>query len=78
MNKRTKLFLIIGGVILLAGLVVGGLGMLGRLPWQQGDLYADPQGRFTVELGSGWEQVEAEGPYMQFQLADPPLKLYLL
>ena len=78
MNKRKTFFLIIGGIILLTGLVVGGLGMLGRLPWQKGDLYADPQGRFTVELGSGWEQVQTDGPYMQFHLADPPLNMYLL
>jgi CubicO group peptidase (beta-lactamase class C family) len=78
MNKRKILFLTIGGVFLLAGLLIGVLGLLGRLPWQRGDLYADPQGRFTVEVGPGWEQVETGGPYMQFHLADPPLNMYVL
>ena len=78
MKKQKRLFLIIGGLILLTGLVVGGLGILGRLPWQKGDLYTDPQGRYTIELDPAWEQVQANGPYMQFQMADPPLKIYLL
>ena len=39
MNKQKVWFWIVCGfVLLIAGLFVGGLGMLGRLPWQSGDL----------------------------------------
>ena len=45
MNKRKRGFWIIGSVVLLiAGLVVVGLGLFGLLPGQGGDLYKDPQG----------------------------------
>jgi len=39
MNKRRVWFWIAGGVafLLIAGLVMGGLGILGRFPWQRGD-----------------------------------------
>lgn len=78
MNKQKLLLWSIGVILLIAGLFVGALSILGRLPWQKGDLYTDPQGRFTVELGPDWEQVQADGSYMQFHLADPPLNMYLL
>ncbi len=79
MNKRKVWLWIIGGVVLLiAGVFVGGLGLLGRLPWQDGNLYKDPQGRFTMEIGPGWEQVETDGSYTQFKLPDPPMQMYLL
>ena len=79
MNKRKLWFWIIGVVVLLiAGLFVGGLGMFGRLPWQSGDLYEDPQGRFTMEVDPSWEQVETDGSYTQFKVADPPMNMYLL
>jgi CubicO group peptidase (beta-lactamase class C family) len=54
------------------------MGMLGRLPWQSGDLYEDPQGRFTMQVGSGWEQVKTDGSYAQFKVPDPPMSMYLL
>ena len=79
MNKRKGWFWELGVVVLLiAGLFVGGLGMLGRLPWQSGDLYEDPQGRFTMEVDPSWEQVETDGRYTQFKVANPPLNMYLL
>jgi CubicO group peptidase (beta-lactamase class C family) len=79
MNKRKRWLWIVGGfVLLIAGLFVGGLGMLGLLPWQGGDLYEDPQGRFTMEIDPSWEQVETDGSYTQFILAEPPMNLYLL
>jgi CubicO group peptidase (beta-lactamase class C family) len=78
MNKRKLRFWIIGVVLLIAGLLVGGLGILGLLPWQSGDLYEDPQGRFTMQIGSSWEQVETDGRYTQFKLADPPINMYML
>ena len=68
-----------GGIVLLiAGVIVGGLGLFSLLPWQSGDLYEDPQGRFTMQLDPGWEQVETDGPYTQFKLPDPPINMYLL
>ena len=79
MNKRKVWFWIIGGfVLLIAGLFVGGLGLLGRLPWQGGNLYKDPQGRFTMQVDPSWERVETDGPYTQFKVPDPPLNMYLL
>jgi len=79
MNKRKVWFWIIGGAaLLIAVLFVGGLGVLGRLPWQGGDLYEDPQGRFTMEVDPSWEQVETDGPYAQFKVPDPPVNMYLL
>jgi hypothetical protein len=77
-NKRKILFVIITGIFLLAGSFMGVLGMLGFLPWQSGDLYADPQGRFTLEVGPGWEQVQTDQPYTQFHVADPPVTMYVL
>jgi CubicO group peptidase (beta-lactamase class C family) len=52
--------------------------MLGRLPGQGGDLYEDPQGRFTMEIDPSWEQVETDGRYTQFKVPDPPQNIYLL
>lgn len=78
MKQRKLWFWIIGGVLVISGLVVGGLGMFGRLPWQRGEVYDDPQGRFTLAPGSGWEQVATNQPYMQFHLAEPPMTLYML
>lgn len=78
MDKRKTWFWIAGGIVLvIAGLLVGALGILGLLPWQGGDLYADPQGRFTMEVGS-WEQVKTDASYPHFKLADPPMHLYVL
>jgi CubicO group peptidase (beta-lactamase class C family) len=77
MKKRKLWFWMIGGVVLLiAGLFAAGL--LGRLPWQSGNLYEDPQGRFTMQVDRAWEQVETDGSYPQFKVADPPMDMYLL
>jgi CubicO group peptidase (beta-lactamase class C family) len=79
MNKRNVKLLIVGGLVLvIAGLVVGGLVMSGRLPSQSGDIYEDPQGRFTMEVDPSWEQVETDGRYIQFKTPDPPVNMYLL
>src|SRR3990172_157958 len=79
MNKRNVRYWIIGGiVVLIAGLVAGGLGMFGLLPWQGGDLYEDPQGRFTMEVDPTWEEVERGGRYTQFKVADPAMNMYML
>lgn len=79
MNKRKVWFWMLGGLaILVAGIFVGVLGLSGRLPWQGGDLYADPQGRFTMQVDPSWEQVQTDAPYTQFKIAEPPLNLYML
>ena len=79
MNKRKDWFWIVGVVvILIVGAVVGGLGFLGRLPGQQGSLYQDPQGRFTMNIDPSWEQVKTDGSYTQFKVANPPMNMYLL
>lgn len=48
MNKREHRFWIIGGVVELVGLLLSGFGLL---PRQGGDLYKDPQGRFSMHVG---------------------------
>jgi CubicO group peptidase (beta-lactamase class C family) len=79
MDKREVWLWIAGGfVLLIAIVVVGGLGLLGRLPWQSGDLYEDPQRRFTMQVDPSWELVETDGSYTQFKLPDPPANLYML
>jgi len=79
MNKRKVWLWIVGGLVLITTvIVVGGLGLLGRLPWQRADLYEDPQGRFSMEVDPSWEQVETDGSYTQFKLPDPPVNIYML
>lgn len=79
MKKQKVWVWIIGGtVLLIASLIVGGLSMFNLLPWQRGDLYEDPQGRFTMQVDPNWEQVATDGRYTQFKVADPPVNLYVL
>jgi CubicO group peptidase (beta-lactamase class C family) len=79
MNKRKIWIWIVGvAVVLIIGLTVGGLGMLGRLPWQGGDLYEDPQGRFSMEVDPSWEQVETEASFTQFKVPEPLVNIYML
>jgi len=78
--KQRKVWLWIAGVIVLviAGAIVGGLGMSGRFSGQEGDLYKDPQRRFTMEVDPSWEQVQTDGRYTQFKVPNPPINMYLL
>jgi D-alanyl-D-alanine carboxypeptidase len=78
MNKWKRWLWIGGGALLIASLLIGGLSIFGRLPWQGGDIYEDPQGRFTMEIDPSWEQVKTDGSYTQFKLPDPPMNVYLL
>jgi len=82
-SKRAaqKRWILISGVFffIIVGLLLGVLGIFGRLPWQKsGDLYEDPQGRFTMKIDPSWEKVETDGPYTQFKVADPPMNMYVL
>jgi len=77
-EKRKAWLWLVGGFLpIITGLFVGGLGVSGLLPWQSGDLYEDPLGRYTMQTGP-WEEVETDGPYTQFKLANPPMNMYLL
>jgi CubicO group peptidase (beta-lactamase class C family) len=79
MNKGKVRFWAFGGVALLMfGLIVAGLGLFGLLPWQSGDLYNDPQGRFTMKVDPSWEQIETGGRFTHFRIADPPQSMYVL
>jgi CubicO group peptidase (beta-lactamase class C family) len=77
--KKRKVWLWITGVavLMIIGLAVGGL-LLGRLPGRGGDLYEDPQGRFTMEVDPSWEQVVTDGRYTQFKVTDPAINMYVL
>lgn len=77
MNVPKRWLWIIGVAVLLAGGLIAA-GFFGLLPWQQGDLYEDPQGRFSTRIDPSWEQVETDGRYAQFTVPDPPLNLYLM
>ncbi len=78
MNKQKVWFWIVGVfALLIAGGFVG-LGLFGLLPWQAGNLYEDPQGRFSIEIDRSWEKVETKGPYAQFKVPEPPMNMYLL
>ena len=78
-NKRKIWFWVIGvTVLLIAGLIVGGLGMIGRIPGQGGNLYEDPQGRFTMQIDPSWEQIKTDETYTQFKIANPPVNIYVL
>jgi CubicO group peptidase (beta-lactamase class C family) len=78
--KQRKISLWIMGVVVLlvTGLLVGGLAVLGLLPWQGGNLYEDSQGRFSMQIDPSWERVATDGFFTQFKIADPPTNLYLL
>ena len=76
-KRRVWLWTAGGVVVLVAGVIVGGLGILGRLPWQSGKVYEDPQGRFTMETDPSWEQVETDGSYTQFKVPEPPVNIYI-
>ncbi len=82
MQQRLRFWNISVIVIVIAALFVSGLGLLGLLPWQSGqasgNLYQDPQGRFTMTLGTGWEQVQTDGSYVQFKEQDPPYLFNML
>lgn len=77
-SRQKPVFWIVAGIVLvLAGLFAGG-SLLGIFPWQGGDLYEDPQERFSLKVDPSWEQIETDGTYTQFKVPDPPMNLYML
>jgi hypothetical protein len=78
MKKRKAKFWAIGGIVVLIAGLFGSLGLFGLLPWQGGELYKDPQRRFTMQVDPSWEQVERGERYAHFKIADPPQNLYVL
>jgi len=48
----------------------------GRL--QEGNVYEDPEGRFSIPLVGDWTEVKTDGTYAQFALAEPPLNMHLV
>ncbi len=79
MNKRIVWISISLGLILLViGLFFGWLDLTGRLPWQSGNLYKDPQGRFTMSIDPTWEQMETDGSYAAYRVLNPAMHMYML
>lgn len=77
-GKKRWTWIAVGGAVLLAGLLAAGMAMIGRLPWQRGSVYQDPQGRFSIEIDPGWQQIETDGSYAQFKVPEPSLTMYIL
>ena len=71
MNKRNVGSCIVGAVLLLAGFLPG-------CARRSGELYEDPQGRFTMEVDPAWEQLQTDGSYTEFRVTDPPMNMYML
>lgn len=76
-TKKARFWAISGIVLIIAGLSTG-MGLFGASLWQKGELYQDPQGRFSMEIDPAWEKIETDGSYAQFKVTDPPLNLYVL
>lgn len=77
-GKKRWTWIAVGGVVLLAGLLVAGMAVIGRLAWQRGSVYQDPQGRYSIEIDPSWKQIETGGSYAQFKVPEPPLTMYIL
>ncbi len=45
---------------------------------QAGNVYQDPQGRFTIPLVGDWTRVETDGTYGLFELTGRPLRMYII
>lgn len=75
---RKRWFWIGGGVLVIAVVAIALLGFLGQLPWQASDRYDDPAGRFSMEIGPAWEEVETgDAAYTQFRIEEPPMDFYV-
>jgi hypothetical protein len=47
-------------------------------PGPSGDVYGDPEGRFSLPLVGDWTPVETDGSFALFTLADPAIELYVV
>ncbi len=45
---------------------------------QAGNIYEDPEGRFTIPLVGDWTQIETDGTYAKFALSEPSLNMHLV
>jgi CubicO group peptidase (beta-lactamase class C family) len=72
MNKRKVGSWIVAAVVLVVG------GLLAGCARESGELYEDPQGRFTMEVDPAWERLETDGSHTAFRVTDPPMHVYLL
>jgi CubicO group peptidase (beta-lactamase class C family) len=43
-----------------------------------GNVYTDPEGRFSIPLIGDWTQVKTDGTYARFALTDPPLNMNIV
>ncbi len=44
----------------------------------RGNVYEDPEGRFSIPLVGEWTQVDTDGTYAKFALSEPPLDMYIV
>jgi len=59
-------------------ILVPGFEMPEPTPTPAGNVYQDPEGRFSMTLTGEWTQVETDGTYVQFAYADTPLNMSLV
>ncbi|TKJ47252.1 hypothetical protein CEE34_04685 [Candidatus Aerophobetes bacterium Ae_b3a] len=45
---------------------------------ERGNVYQDPEGRFTIPLVGEWTQIETDGTYALFELTGRPLKMHIV
>jgi len=45
---------------------------------ERGNVYEDPEDRFSIPLVGEWTQIETDGTYAKFALAAPPMDMYLV
>ena len=45
---------------------------------ERGNVYEDPEGRFSIPLVGDWTEVKTDGTYAKFALATPPLDMYIV
>jgi len=51
---------------------------LTQQPTQEGNVYEDPQGRFSIPLVGDWTEVDTDETYALLRFAEPPLDMYIV